>query len=762
MGWVAFFAVLSAVGCLRRDEQLTYPFHDAEVRYYKDVAQEIAYPAVESETPEEIAFSQGPRTVRSRELSEPWDMPLTEAVYTALQNNDVIRSAGQFLSPANQLLTNGRNTPSVYDPAITESGVLFGTRGVEGALAAFDTTFTTSMIWGRNEQVQNNLFGGTMPGSTLVAETGNFEASLRKDFAYGGQVRLNHTVNYLGTNGMGQLFPSNYSGLVQAIYRQPLWAGAGTEYTSIAGPVTQSFGGLSGVTQGVVIARINADVSIATFEASIRNLVKDVQDTYWDLYLAYRNFDTAVSARNASLAEWRRIELILKEGGIQAANPGIRPVDFRDEAQARDQYFAAEAAVENTRSAIFTNETRLRRLLALPVNEGRVIRPADEPMTVEFTPDWQLSLTEALMNRVELRRQKWSIKSLDLQLIAARSLTRPRLDFVGGYQVNGFGDDLLAYDDDDGVVPPTQGLSNYYETLTQGNQTGWSLGFEFNMPIGFRAAQAQVRNIELQLSKAQQVLYAQELEIAQELAVAFQELARAYSSAQANYNRRKAAIDNVEKITIVVDVGNATPDEILRAQERRAQAEIAFFTSIVEYNQALTNFQFRKGTLLEDTNVTLMEDGWNPDAYVDAFRRAQARSAAIDAPFKYPAPDPFASHTPIGQVYFAEPVAPTAVDDMSDAPPAEDEPPPTESNEAPPAAEGRQEAPAPPTDSADGSTAFLDLLPLSVNDRSDDVEPPSEERTQPASGPTQPATPEDRRVETDQAPQKIGQWRAVR
>ena len=635
-------------GCLQRDESLKYPFRDSDVRYYKDVAQDVAYPTVVTETPGEIAFSEAPRTVLSRDASEPWDMSLTEAVHIALQNNDIIRSAGQFLSPGNVLLTNGQNVPSVYDPGISESGVLFGTRGVEAALSAFDANFTTSMIWGRDEQVQNNPFfaGGLMPGATLTRETGSFQAGLRKDFAYGGQFQLNHTVNYLGSNAPGQLFPSTYTGLVQALYRQPLWAGAGTEYTRIAGPITQSFGGLSGVTQGVVIARINNDISIADFQAAIRNLVKDTEDTYWDLYLSYRNYDTAVTARNAALATWRfakiRVEL-------------DADIDVADESQARDQYFAAEALVENTRSAIFTNETRLRRLLGLPVNEGRVIRPADEPITAEFDPDWQTSLTEALVHRVELRKQKWNIKSLELQLAAANSLTKPRLDFVGGYQVNGFGDDLLKYNDSD-AAGTAQGLNSYYETLTQGNQTGWSLGFEFTMPIGFRSAHSQVRNIELRLSKAHQVLYTQELEVAHELAVAFQELTRAYASAQSNYNRRKAAMDNVSTIETQVELGDKTVDEILRAQDRRARAEIDFFTAMVDYNKALTNFHFRKGTLLQDTNVTLMEDGWNPDAYVDAYRQAQARTAAIDARFKHTEPVEFANPTPLGSVQFANPL----------------------------------------------------------------------------------------------------------
>ncbi len=638
-------AVLSS-GCVTRDDPLDYP-HDEPVQFYRDHAEQIDYPDVCTTTPDEIAFSDEPHTVLSRERSEPWDMALGEAVSIALHNNRVIRSAGQFLSPGNTLLNNGDFVDSAYDPAIQESGVLFGGRGVEAALAAFDANFTTSAVWGRNEQVQNNSFfgGGLTPGGTLTTETAAVQAALSKQFANGGQIQVGHDVNYLWSDAPGQLFPSVYTGNVNARYRHPLLAGAGTEFTRIAGPITQSFGGISGVTQGVVIARINNDISIAEFQAAVRNLVKDVEDTYWDLYLTYRLFDTAISARSAALATWRYAKIRVDLGG---------DIDVAAESQARDQYWAAQAAVNNSRNGIFAAETRLRRLLGLPINEGKVIRPLDEPVTVEYLPDWQVSLAEALTQRVELRKQKWGIKSLELQLKAARSLTKPRLDFVGNYQVNGFGDNLLQYGDRDSAGT-AQGLNSFYETITQGSQTGWGLGFELSMPLGFRQAHAQVRNIELRLAKAHEVLYVQEMDIGHELAAAFQELTRSYAAAQSQFSRRDAAIDNVRTVTLQQEGEIITIDEVLRAQDRRAQAEAAFFSTIVEYNKSLTNLHYRKGTLLEDARVHLLEDEWDPDAYVDAYRRAQCRTGAIPASHKHTEPPAFALDGPLGGVEFAHP-----------------------------------------------------------------------------------------------------------
>ena len=646
-------ALLLATGCAYYPAKLSY-LGEPDNSYYQDRVTEINYPVTESDTEAQIV-TEPPRTLRDDAKCPIRDLTLGECLQTSLQNSHIIRSAGTFLSPGNSLYTAPDRVASVYDPALQESGVLFGGRGVEAALAAFDSQFTTSMIWGHNELVQNNAFfgGGLAPGGTLSTETGNFQAALQKVMANGGVVSLNHNVNYLTSNAPGQLFPSSYAGNLQVQYQLPLLAGSGTEFTRIAGPIGQQFGGLTGVSQGVIIARINGDLAIADFEASVRNLAKDVEDAYWDLYLAYRNYHTAVTARDAAMETWRIAQIQLDAGARTRA----------EVAQARDQLFAAEAATQNTQSAIYSSEIRLRRLMGLPVNDGSILRPVDEPVSAELIPDWYASMTEALTHRVELRRQKWNIKSLELQLTAARSLTRPQLNFVSNYQVNGFGDHLFANTDND-VAGTAQGFNSFYETLNQGSQTGWNLGFQMNMPIGVRSAQAQVRNYEIRLAKAQKVLAEQEQEISHELAVSFQELSRSYAAAETNLNRLVATRENVKYLEPNVREGDKLLDDLLRAQARQAEAEVAYYQSLVDYNKALTNLQYRKGILLEHNGIFLAEGGWVPEAYNDANRRAEARAYGVPEPLVHPEPDPFASYTPVDGVIV------TSLPDTTDSEPA--------------------------------------------------------------------------------------------
>lgn len=638
----------STTGCQSGVSQWWYVGKEnPEQEHYRQAAAEIDYTNVVQPQNPEVEKTAPPRTIISRKRDEVWDLPLQEAIHMALANNDIIRSSSQFLSPGSPLFTNPSNVASVYDPAIQASGVLFGGVSVEAALADFDATWSNALFFGRNETVQNSPFGGGVNGATLEVDSAQFNTALTKQFSYGANMTLSHDVNYNATNSPNVLFPSVYTGNVQAEYRQQLLAGAGPEFVKVAGPLSPQFTSIAGVGNGVLIARINEDISITNFESNIRNLVKDVEDTYWDLYLAYRTFDTAVTARNTALRTWRNAKFTQAAGGKVGFT-------LQDEAQSRDRYFETRAQAEATLGDLYTTEQRLRNLLGIAVNDSKIIRPADTPIAARIHSDWYQSLAEALTERVELRRQKWNIKSLELQLGAAKNFARPRLDFVARYRVNGFGDRLLGYDDQDKFGGD---LNNMYETITQGDQTGWDLGMELSMPIGLRLAKTQVRNLELRLTKARKVLAAQELEISHELAVAFQELETAYATAVSNYSRRQAAMDRFRIESALLEGGTGSFDMNLRAQESLATAANQYHTSLVSYNKALVNLYFRKGTLLREDNIHLMEGRWDPAAYVDAYAEAKARANGIPAPHLHTRPPAFAADGQIPSVTFTAPEA---------------------------------------------------------------------------------------------------------
>lgn len=639
---------------------------------YIQEATRINYVDVDKPLDERVTLATEPRRLSREEKETIWDVTLADAIHLALANSRVIRNSGQFLSPGNPILNNPDFVTTVYDPAIQDAGVLFGQRGVEAALSDFDTQFVTQMLWGHNEAIQNNAFtsGGLAPGSTLVNHSGNFSSTLQKRLGTGGQVALSHAWNYTGSNVPAALFPSVYEGNLRAEFRQPLLAGGGAEYTRIAGPISTNIQGVTGVQQGVIVARINNDIALADFERQVSQLVHDVESLYWQLHLAYQAFDTQTRTRDEVLTTWQLVDSQRRaktgQGGAQELN--VREIEVQLEGQ-----------VQQSRDQIYTVEAQLRLLMGLPVNDGRIIRPVDNPITARLEPDWNSCLSDALVRRPEIRHQKWNIKSIEMQLRAAENLTMPRLDFVAAYQANGFGDNLLG-STSDGRSP--QGtLGNAYGTLLAQQQTGWNMGFEFSMPLGRRFAYTQQRSLELRLAKSRDVLSAQEVEISHEVASVFRDLDRNYLATQNALNRVGMARERLRlaKIQYQSDSERYTIDSVLRAQEALGQAEVQFLNALIQYNNSVNDLHFRTGRTLSGNNILLSEGSWTPEAYGDADERYRRRLHALDAPWRE-------QTLSVHQNGTVPPVLTAPVYDLSEsfepasgeAAPAEDTPPPPE------------------------------------------------------------------------------------
>jgi len=356
----------------------------------------------------------------------------------------------------------------------------------------------------------------------------------------------------------------------------------------------------------VSIARLNTRISVLEFEGRVQALLRSVEEAWWDLALAYRAYDSECTARDMAWQLWQQVK-----GRLEA---GLEGAGAADEAQARENFHERSTLADDALATLYQREAQLRRLVGLPVNDGGLIRPLEELETPGVSLDWHQLLAEALTNRVELRRQQSLIQGLCAQLRAAGNLAKPRLDFVSGYQLNGFGDDLLG----DSGEPP---YPSAYETLFDNRQTGWNLGFEFSMPLGFRASRATVRNLEIRLAKARAVLSAQELEISHELAHAFQQLDRWEAALRGHTLRLEAARQRAAAYEADYRAGRAHLDLLLRATVSQTQAELALQRAQAELRKAMAEINFRSGRLLARHNITLAEGIWQPRAHAAALER---------------------------------------------------------------------------------------------------------------------------------------------
>ena len=238
---------------------------------------------------------------------------------------------------------------------------------------------------------------------------------------------------------------------------------------------------------------------------------------------------------------------------------------------------------------------------------------------------------------MEIRRQKWEIKRRELELIAARNFLLPRLDAVGRYRWLGLGDELI--DSAGGNSSLRQQDSSAFGVLTSGEFQEWQLGLQLNVPIGFRRELSGIRHQELLLARDRAILQDLELEISHQLGDAIRDVDLNYGLTQTNFNQRVAAEAEVVAVNASYQANIVTLDLLLDAQRRRAEAESAYYRSLVDYNKAIMNVHYRKGSLLEYDGVYLAEGPWPAKAYFDALRQARKRDASMYLDYGYTRPN---------------------------------------------------------------------------------------------------------------------------
>ncbi|HEV7280997.1 MAG TPA: TolC family protein [Pirellulaceae bacterium] len=578
---------------------------DDALAHYVDTATAIEYPDHREPASSEALHATPPITMSDPSVMQYWDLSLEDCVSISMQNSKILRTLNSVNTnvqqPINALTRSPAGFSSVYDPAILESDPDFG---VEAALSAFDAQFQSTFQYGTTDRPQN--FGFFQP--FVVQRQGNFLAEINKRSATGTQTYLRTTTDYLWSNNTAQSVPSAYTTTLEMGVRQPLLRGAGTQINRAP----------------IVIARLQYDQTLATFENAVRDHVLAVETTYWNLYQNYRIFETAKTASESVLASWQVVNARYRAE--------LEP--DRTEAQAQSQYFNFRAQLEDAHRQLLNEEARLRLLMGIAPNDGRVIRPVDEPPQVYVSFDWDSARSEALIRLPELRSTKWAIQQRELELVVARNQLLPNLDATALYRWVGVGDELIR-SESSGVRFPAPG-SNAVEELLIGDFQEFGVGAEFNFPIGFRRELAGVRNSQLELAREKARLEDQEIAAVQSLSIAMRNLDTQYQVLQTLYNQVIAADRELEsaKRYFAAELPpdqlgvRTTIDLVLDAERRRADALRSFYQTQAEYARAIAAVHFAKGSLLEYDNIALSEGPWPRKAYWDAWGQARKRAAA--------------------------------------------------------------------------------------------------------------------------------------
>jgi outer membrane protein TolC len=601
--------LLPSVGCWW-DRWTRKEHHDAESdvspHYYSQSAQPIAAPYAHG-VALEIPQSPPPLTPSSNpEAQEKWPMTLREALEIAMRNSEVVRQLRGGVAQA---------IATRYDPAVAETRVL-------QELARFDTQLVLNLFWGSDDvQLNSNVAPG---GGTVGITTGNpfifrqdtFGSnaarnsglpgtgdvlSLRKPLATGGEVTVGFNTDYSLSNvpASNRAFRAGWDSRVSTTIRQPLLFQAGTEVNRAP----------------IVVARLRADQELWQFKRDLADMVRQVEQAYWQLYEAQWQYWAANEAIRANLTVTKVLEEKLKEGTGNASDLAEAQVQLQGFIRQRTFALGGSGLVAGTPVVgILTREQQLRSLLGLAPSDGKRIIAIDEPTIAPINWDWEGLKLEAFTYNPDIQRIKLTIAEQNQIVLIRRNALLPQVDLFARYEVTGL----------DGK------LDSSVAVLTDNDFQSSTAGIQVRVDIGYRRAAAQLEEAMDQLKQARAILRAQAQTVEHTLAQNWRDADQLYLAYKASYAQKTAAKTQVELQTELFKEGKLPIDRLLLAVRAYSDAVRTEQQDKVEYQIALANMEFAKGTIFRYNNIHVHEDAWSPAAYGQAAAQAADRERAIE------------------------------------------------------------------------------------------------------------------------------------
>ncbi len=492
--------------------------------------------------------------------NEPLRLSLRDAVVRAVENNLDVRVAK-------------------INPLIDEQDVLV-------AESAFDPTIDGSVSYRTNDVDYTNSSSTSTNGSI------GFSDPLQWGGAWGA------FVDYAYNRSVGDRF------LQDPVTGEPIRVVGGNlaadaslrlQYTQ---SLLRNFGVTINRTQ-IEQAMATQKISESQFRQRVEQTIESVEQSYWSLVGARRQYDVAMASLDLAKDFLRQTKIRVEVGTLP-------PIEITTaEAEVADREERVILAEKLIRDA----EDQVRALLRFePASPDweRGIFTTDEPGFAPVSVDVEKAVATALERRPEIQQAQLAIRRQELETRYRSNQTRPDLRVAGFVELGG-----NAYDNDDLVDPADPDSWRYqgkYEPFTEipsGDNPGWGASAFIAYPIFNRAAKADFtrsrlaeEQAKLNLEAAQQAIRVEVREAARALEAA----AKRVATTRVNVVLQRKKLDAEQKR---YENGLSTAFQVLTFQTDLRDAESREITAVVDYNRALATLGRVQGTLLDERGIEM-------------------------------------------------------------------------------------------------------------------------------------------------------------
>jgi outer membrane protein TolC len=371
--------------------------------------------------------------------------------------------------------------------------------------------------------------------------------------------------------------------------------------------------GLAVNNRNIRIAQNNRQVADVVFKAQVITTVSAVIGLYWDLV----SFNENVSVQRQAVALAQKL---LDDNQKQVQIGTLAPIEVvRAEAQlATSQQSLTVAETQVLQQEMILKNALSRTGVASPsIADARIVLTDQiripEVETVEPIQDL---MAKALQERPEVAQNAIQVANSKIGLQGTKSEMRPTLDLVGTFQNNGLAGQINPIPAPAGQAPRNPatispffigGYSTVLAQLFQRNFPNYGLGFNFNVPLRNRTAEADMIRDQLSLRqleiRQQQQINQVRLDVTNAV-IAVQQARAGYNTAVKARILQQQTLDAEQK---KYALGASTNFLVIQAQRDLATAESTEVTARSTYSKAKVQLDQAIGRTLEANNIQIDE-----------------------------------------------------------------------------------------------------------------------------------------------------------
>ncbi|MBM3790903.1 MAG: TolC family protein, partial [Acidobacteria bacterium] len=470
------------------------------------------------------------------------------------------------------------------DIAISDTNEEIYQQKIRGAYGPYDPTLTITYAYSQSRRANTN-FVNAAAGFPYNQSNQNRLTFFQYQQALptGGDISATANWSRGTTNSDFQLLDPSYSSTPLFRFTQPLLRNF---------RIDQNRGNIK-------IANLDLKINDSTFKQKVVDTVARIQALYWDLVNAIRDYE--IRRESVKLAQ-----ITLQNNRKKVEIGTLAPIGITE----------AEAELANREVDLIAAEERINNvqnnLKALISNDRRAeiwrqtIVPTETAEFRDYKVDLEVAISTALANRPELEQLDIRLEQTDINYNVNKNRKKWQFDLVADVGLQGVSGPQSFRN---GIPQVAQsivgGPFQAFKVLLSEGFYNWSVGFNLQIPLGNRALESQLAQLNVQ--RRQNLMNRRVLE--QQIQVEIRNAVQAVETSKKRVETARVARQLAEEQLVGEEkrfqAGLSENFRVLDRQRGLSSAQGVELQALITYKKAIIGLQTAMYTLLESNDFEI-------------------------------------------------------------------------------------------------------------------------------------------------------------